>query len=190
MTVQALSPTQAAALLLAAGRTREPIRDRAVVAVCLDGGPHRRELVATRRRDFDAESGLLMLGAGRTRRTVRLGRTAFQAVLAAAQPDPEGPLLASRSGAPLTERMIHEQLLTIGSLAGVGHWVAARHLRRTFLAFGASAYSVPVLLRLAGHGDQRHLPASEQTALEAQLQPGWTSMLDQMLGQAARREAA
>ncbi len=131
MSVSALSASQTAAIFAAASRTGELVRDTAIVAICLEAGPHRYELVGAKRRDLDATRGLLTLGSGSTRRTIRIGPTALAAVLAAAPTERSASLLQSHAGRPLTERAVHEQLLTIGSLAGLDHWVTARHLRRT-----------------------------------------------------------
>jgi len=67
-----LSPAQVSALVHAASRTREPARDLAILAVCLDAGPRRCELVDARRSDLDLRRGVLVLGVGPTRRVVRL----------------------------------------------------------------------------------------------------------------------
>jgi integrase len=190
MSTRVLSPRQIAVAFAAASRTAEHVRDTGIVAICLDAGPHRSELVAAKRGDLDAARGLLTLGSGATRRTIRLGPTALAAVLAAAPDERSSPLLQSSAGRPLTERAVHEQLLTIGSLAGLGHWVTARHLRRTFIATAARRYPLPVSMRLSGHGSHKFPPASVQDAVKCQFVPGWTSVLEELLGQAARRHAA
>jgi len=190
MTVSALTSSQAVAMLWAASRTREPARDTAIVAVCIDAGPHRHELVALRRRDLDPAHGLLALGSGATRRAVRLSATTVTAVLASTSTDPGDPLLQSRSGRPFTDRVVHEQLLTVSSLAGLGHWVAARHLRRTFIAAAARKYPLAVAMRLTGDGSRPYPSATIEQAIDAQVTPDWTSVLDDLLAQEARRLAA
>jgi len=190
MSTEHLSPTQVSALIHAAARTREPARDLAILAVCIDAGPRRCELVDARRSDLDARRGLLALGGGPTRRVIRLGEGTLAALLVVAPAVSSGPLIVARDGRPVTERIVHEQLLTIGSFAGLGHWVTARHARRTFIAAVAATLPLPIAMRLADHGSKRFPPASIEEAMAAQFRSGWTSPLDAMLATARRARAA
>lgn len=190
MTITMLTPLQVRALLAAAVRTRESARDTALVALCVDAGPHRSELARVTRQDFDPARRLLWLGSGDTRRALRLSDTTVAAVLAVAGVAPGDHVLATRSGRPLTSRTIHEQLLTVGALAGLGQWVTARHLRRTFIASVAGRYPLPVAMRLAGHDSSRMAAAAIQQAIGAQFAAGQMSVLDALALQAARSRAA
>lgn len=190
MSITSLSPSQVAALLASADHTREAARDRALVSLCIDTGPHRAELAAASRRDFDTERKLLWLGSGETRRAIRLSDRTVDAVLAAWRAAPAEDLLATRSGRPLTPRTIHEQLLTIGALAGLGQWVTARHLRRTFIVSVAGRYPLPVAMRLAGHSSSRLPAASWDQAIDAQFGAGMLSVLDDLTRRSVRRQAA
>lgn len=178
------------AIVDAARRTREPVRDLAIVALCIDAGPSRAELAAVRPADLDAGRGLLAIGSGPTRRLVRLGAFALSAVSGALAPADAPHLLMARDGRPLTERTIHEQLLTIGSLAGLGHWVTVRHTRRTFVAAVAVDHDLRVAMRLTGHGSVRYPAASMDEAVRAQFGARWVSPLDRMLAAARERAAA
>jgi hypothetical protein len=98
-----------------------------------------------------------------------------------------GAVLVEETG---TERAVHEQLLTISSLAGLGHWLTARDARRTFIASVARVHPLTVAMRLSGHGNKRCPPATAGVALAAQFRPGWVSPLDAMLRTGVEERAA
>ena len=185
-----LTPQQVQALVHAATATREPLRDLAVLTLCLDAGTRRAELVSARRSDFKADHGVLVLGSGPSCRILRLGDTAWAALRAASPARADGPLLVAHDGRPLTERAVHEQLLTISSLAGLGHWLTTRDARRTFITSVARVHPLTVAMRLSGHGNKRCPPATAGVALAAQFRPGWVSPLDALLRTGTEQRAA
>lgn len=181
MAINALSETDAVALFDAASRTRNRARDTTIVALCLDAGPSRSELVATRMVDFDPIRGVLRIGEGATHRAVRLGVVATDALQTAWSASGQDALIAAADGRPITARIVHEQLLAIGVLAGLGQGVTTRHTRRTYGAAIRRSYDIPTVMRLSAHGSKRTPPATLQQALAAQFTPGWESPLDRML---------
>jgi len=185
MDIHPLTSHQASTLMKVAAGMRNSSRDSAILAVCIDAGPRRSELAAARRRDLDLDRRRLLLGEGDRTRIVRLGAHALAALRGALPDDPDETLIVSRSGAPLTPRVIHEQLLAIGSFAGLPFGLTARHTRRTYIAALCGHHELPVLLRLAGHGSLRHPAANLYEAVESQQLPSWESPLDRLLREAA-----
>ena len=191
MATWSLTANQVRALYEACPRTRESARDRAILCLCVDAGLRRREIPGLRVRSVDLERSVVSIGSGPSRRLVRLGAESFEAVA----PFLRGrrgtdPLLVSRSGEPVTDRIVHEQLRRLGELAGMGEWVTNRHTRHTFVEAVAGHYSADIVLRIAGHAGHRVKAASAEFALRAQMSSGWTSPLDEMLGRAGRRRVA
>jgi hypothetical protein len=135
--------------------------------------------------DIDPVTGVVRLGRGPRERLIRIGDTARAALVPFLDRAPAEPLLISRRGAPLTDRVVHEQLRRIGQLAGLGEWVSCRHTRRTYLRAVAQMYPADVLLRLLGHsGSARMQPASSADALAMQLAHELPSALDSLLAPA------
>jgi site-specific recombinase XerC len=191
MTDWTLTPWQVRALCEASARTREAARDRAILCLCLDAGLRRREIPHLRVRDVDLQRGVVSIGAGLDRRRVRLGATALDALAPFVhERHASERLLVTRSGTPVTDRTVHEQLRRLGELAGMGEWVTNRHTRHTFVGAIAAAHPAPVVLRLAGHAGHRIRPVPAEAALRAQFEPAWVSPLDAMLGGRGQRRVA
>ena len=182
----ALDAEQVALVVAASGCTRHPFRDRAIVALCIDAGLRRHEVLAMQMADFDFTLCTVSVGTGAARRVIRLGHTSVLTLrdLGADRPR-RSQLLVFERDAPVTARVVHEQLRRAGELAGLGEWVTCRHTRRTYLQAVARAYPLPIVMRLMGHaGDARHRPASAQQALEAQFEDPWVSPLDALVSEA------
>lgn len=190
MAINALTDSNAVDLIQAASLTRYSARDTALVAVLLDAGPSRAELVRTRVIDYDPIHGVLQLGSGAKRRAVRLGEAAIDALRDTRSSTGSDALIAAADGRPITARTVHEQLLTIGVLAGLGDSVTCRRTRRTYHAAIANAYDIPTVMRLLGHGSKRRPAADLETALAAQFASGWQSPLDLALEVSRHRQAA
>lgn len=172
--VRPLGDAEVLLLIPAAARTRHPARDLAILSLAVDAGLTRSEISGL--RSVDLEDADVLHVAGLRPRAIRLGQACLNAL---------EPLRGQRDGGgllPVTDRVVHEQLLRIGELAGIGEWVTCRHTRRTFISSIAEAgHDIPVLLRLAGHAPGRVKPATIDEALEAQFTAGWRSPLDTML---------
>lgn len=179
-----LTPAQATLLLEVAKGMRNAARDTAILALCLDAGPRRAELIDLCRRDLDADTGRLIVGTGPTTRVIRLGVEALAAIRAVAPDDRTGPLIPSREGVTMTPRIVHEQLLAIGTYAGLPFPLTARDTRRTFVAAIAERHPLPIAMRIAGHGSTRYPAADLWDAVEAQDLSGWGSPLDGMIREA------
>jgi integrase len=189
MAIRELGSNHVAAMFAATDLTRERARDRAIVALCLDAGLRRGEIEDLRDCDIDPLSGVLSVADGGRRRLVRLGSTALAALAPFLDDRPLGsPLLVSRSGRPASERTVHEQLLRVGELAGLGVWVTNRHTRRAFLSAVARQHGASIAMRLVGHVGGRVRPATCDEALRAQQGRDWVSPMDRMLGITARLE--
>lgn len=170
-----LSPDGVRSLLAAAGRTRNPRRDCATLAVLLDTGPRRGDFVALGPEDLDLGRGLLCIGNEDLRRCIRLG----ERTLALVRSTPE--LIEGLGGPVMTDRTVQELLKRLGVAAGLGSHITCRLIRRTWLSRVAASQPLPVVLRLAGHRARRVHPATLDQALAAQLALKWKSPLEEML---------
>lgn len=182
-----LTAEEVASLWAAAGRTREPVRDRAIIAILADAGPTRGELTSLARSDFDWQDGILAIGHGEDRREIRLGQTAIDAFepLVAVNGPRLSPLLRNCHGQPVTERTVHELLLRLGRAAGLALHPTCRTTRRGWIHALLGSMPMEVVARLAGHHPQRVRRVTCEEALAAQYRPGWRSPLDAALGASA-----
>jgi len=180
--VRSLVDAEVQLLVSAVARTRHPDRDLGIIAIALDAGLTRSEIV--RLRPIDLDGAGVLHGPGLRPRAIRLGQVCLDALEPFRESTGLGALL------PVTSRVVHEQLLRIGEIAGLGEWVTCRHTRRTWLsAVAAAGHDIPILLRLAGHAPGRVEPASIDRALEVQFAPDWRSPLDGLLATPSPRES-
>lgn len=182
MANRTLSQADVERLYRGSSRTREWLRDRALICLCVDAGARRREIPGLRVGDVDRMRWTVTLGAGPSARTVRLGLATARALQPFMTRCATEPLLVSRSGRPITPRVVQEQLRRIGELSGVREWVTTRQLRRVFVAVVTGWHDVGVALRLAGHLGSRVAPSSVLEAAAAQ-QHLQRSVLDHLLEQ-------
>jgi integrase len=178
-----LTDVEVSELLHAASDTREALRDRAIVALLIDAGPSRSELVRLVHSDYDPDDGVISIGVGESSRRVPLGRISGAAIDALVNGGglPTAPLLRSRSGVPVTDRAVHELLCRLSAAGELGFVATCRHTRRTWLHWVLQAFPGPVVARLANHHPARMPRATSEEALAVLLEIGWISPLDRAL---------
>ena len=151
------------AILDAATRSPNPLRDHAVVGLMLDSGIRLGELVGMRVGDVDLVEGRCRVrGKGARERIVPIGgrcRRSVRAWLASrGRIDAASPLFVGRGGVPLPPRTVQQIVRRLAASAGISDRCSPHVLRhsfaRAFLANGGDVFS---LQRILGHS-----PASLQ----------------------------
>lgn len=144
-------------VLAAAGKTRLPERDSAIVSLLIDTGLRASELCAAPVNALDLDSGQLrVVGKGGAQRTLIIGKRTKSALWRwlMVRPQCDAPnLFMSQNGKPLARTILGRHIRHIGERAGVTPCYP--HLfRHTFaimyLRAGGDAYSLQYLL---GHSD-------------------------------------
>jgi len=176
-----LSPSDISSLWSAAATTREPIRDRAILAILLDTGVPRRALAHLRQADYDRDRSLIRVGPG-IDRWLRIGLNATTAVSALSRSGGPEPLIVSLDGRPATDRTVHELLRRLGRSAGLVDSVTCRRTRRTWLRHALTMLPMPIVAALAGHRVVGRLAADR--VIRAQHGEDWSSPLDAALARA------
>lgn len=155
--VPSLTQTELRALLEAANRTRDSIRDRAILLLLLDTGLRLGELVRLSVGDVDLIEGRgRVMGKGAKERVVPIGgrtRRALRAwIVTRRRADGSDPLFISRRGGRLTPRAVQRLVRRVAQAAGVLMRCSPHVLRhsfaRAFLANGGDVFS---LQRILGH---------------------------------------
>jgi site-specific recombinase XerC len=178
-------PTEVLGLLAATGKTREPARDLAIVAVLIDAGPARGEIACLVRRDYDPKRGLISIGAGDDVREIRLGQSSAAALdgLLTMRDLPLSPLLCSKNGTPVTDRTVQELLRRLSQAADLQVTVTCRDTRRTWMRCALGVLPGSVVARPANHHPARMRRATSEEALAALFDIGWVSPLDRLVAE-------
>jgi integrase len=158
---RALTLDEVTALLEACARDATPagVRDAALIALIVGGGPRRSEVVALQLADYDRADGRLTIrsGKGKKDRTIYISGGAQTALddWLTLRGDRDGAIFTSttRSGQPITDQAVLVILRKRAAEAQVRPFTP-HDLRRTMitrlLEAGADVVSVQ---RLAGHAD-------------------------------------
>lgn len=160
--IRPYSEDEQEAIVRAAQRSRDPVRDEAIVMLLLDTGVRAAEVCGLLVRDVDLRQGCAVVkGKGNKRRTVYFDAEAKRALwryLALREdPEPEQPLFigsrGQRAGEALQPRGLWKLVNRLGKVAGV---VAARCSPHTFrhtfaVEFLRAGGNAPSLQRMMGH---------------------------------------
>jgi site-specific recombinase XerC len=161
--VPSLRDHEMRALVAAAGASREPVRDLAIVTLLLDTGIRLNELVGMTAGDVDLVEGRCRVrGKGARERLVPIGgrcrRTLRTWMATRGRVDPTAALFVGRGGVRLPRRTVQQIVRRLAIAAGVTDRCSPHVLRHTFArAFLANGGDVFALQRILGHS-----PASLQ----------------------------
>lgn len=142
--IQPFSEQQVTALIAAAGRSRHPARDVAVVKFLLDTGIRAEELCGLRQKDIDLHGGrCVVLGKGNKKRQVYFRsetKKALVAYLRGEEQDAEAPLFLSDrgtdAGGGLTRSGLYRLIRRAGKVARIELTRCSPHtLRHTAAVF-------------------------------------------------------
>jgi integrase/recombinase XerC/integrase/recombinase XerD len=157
--IQPFSEQQVEALLIAAERSRYPVRNRAIVLFLLDTGVRASELCGLKLGDLDLTNGkATVLGKGGKRRPVYFAQETGEALQRYLDQDPRGqndPLFRGERRSKLTRSGLKQIVERLGKVAGISGVRCSPHtFRHTFaiwaLRNGMHLFSLQALL---GHED-------------------------------------
>ena len=157
--IQPFTPDQVHTLILASERSRDRLRNVAIVTLLFDTGLRASELCGLRLRDLDMDQHLLrVLGKGNTYRTVPFGKATRKALWRYLSKEPreaDDPLFTSSRGSLAGEAMTRGGLLQLverlGKAAGISSARCSPHTFRhtfavNFLNNGGNTFSLKVIL--------------------------------------------
>ena len=132
-----LSDDEIYRLLAAAGNSRNPERDRAILLLLLDTGIRAGELVRLRIQDVDLANGMItVFGKDKEERRIPISRTttkALRAYIGERIESPDAPVfLSSKTGKAFTVGGLRDLVRRLGEAAGLQRRIYPHLFRHTF----------------------------------------------------------
>lgn len=156
--VPSLRDHEIARLIKAAGESRHPERDAALILLMIDTGMRLSEVAGLHVADVDLIEGRCrVMGKGSRERVVPIGRKTRKALRAWARirrlgPSASSPLFVGPRGSSLSQRGVHQLVRRVARRAGIDTRCSPHILRHTFArAFLTNGGDLFSLQRILGH---------------------------------------